>query len=107
MAYATKVFMYFSEDLLHELREFSCVKTLEILGVYWKKDPAFEPKASLDSVRVFVKGLGYEGELILTGPKFYSKALGKGGYGGIDLAMLVHGMSFVQAVNALRYGPWW
>ena len=103
--------MYFSEDLLRELREYPCAKTLDILGAHWKKDPSFEPKANPDSVRVFVRGPGYEGELILTGQKFYSKVLGKGGPGGIDLAMLVYGMSFVQAVSALRYGPsygpWW
>lgn len=60
---------------------------LDVLGLYWKRDPDFVPIKDKSTVRLNVSvGTGVV-ELLATGPKWYDTRAEKGGGGAIDLTM--------------------
>jgi hypothetical protein len=90
------------EATLTKLRGLDCQEVLEKLDIYSKKDIFFKPKGNPKTSRIFVNSLKFEGEMIVTGPKFYCPVLGKGGFGAIDLLMFLERLSFRNAVTKLE-----
>jgi hypothetical protein len=89
------------EAILRHLRRIPCEEVLKGLDFYHKRDLTFKPIANRLTKRVYVSGSKFEGELIVTGPKFFCPALGKGGCGSIDLLMFLDGATFFGAVIKL------
>lgn len=72
---------------------------LDVLGLYWKRDPDFVPMKDKSTVRLHVAlGAGVV-ELLATGSKWYDSRAEKGGGGAIDLAMHLLKLDFVAAVK--------
>jgi hypothetical protein len=92
------------ETTLKNLRNISCERVLKVLDldVYSKKDIDFKPKLNKETVRVYVHSSKFEGELIITGPKFFSADLDRGGCGAIDLLMFLETVNFREAVLKLK-----
>nr|WP_017166853.1 hypothetical protein [Xanthomonas phaseoli] len=72
------------------------LEALDLLGVYWKRDPDFRPLKDKTTIRVNVS-IG--GELLATGRKWFDTRAEKGGGGAIDLAMHLFRLDFVSAVK--------
>jgi hypothetical protein len=89
------------ENVLEKLRHVSCRTILRDLNIYYKPDITFKPKNNSSTSRVFVNSTKFEGELILTGPRFFCPILDKGGYGAIDLVMFLEGTTFLEAVKII------
>jgi hypothetical protein len=71
------------------------------LGFFWRRDPDFQPEKDQRTVRLYVSREGSAWELLVTGAKWFDTRANKGGGGGIDLAMHLAGLDFVQAVKLL------
>jgi hypothetical protein len=89
----------FSPALLARLREMSVPDALDGLGLYWKRDPDFQPIKDKATARLNVSIGGGVVELLATGPKWYDTRQEKGGGGAIDLAMHLLRLDFVSAVK--------
>lgn len=94
----------FPPALLDELREMPVPAALDLLGLYWKRDPDFRPIKDKHTARVNVSIGGGVVELLTTGPKWYDTRAEKGGGGAIDLAMHLLRLDFVSAVKRLSAG---
>ncbi|PLL22862.1 MULTISPECIES: hypothetical protein [Pseudomonadota] len=92
----------FSPELLARLREMSVTSALELLGLYWKRDPDFRPTKDPRTVRLYVSLDGGMVELLATGPKWFDARRGQGGGGAIDLTMYLLRLDFVAAVKRLE-----
>ncbi|HHL0209583.1 TPA: hypothetical protein ACQZPA_005158 [Klebsiella quasipneumoniae subsp. similipneumoniae] len=92
----------FPPALLAQLRDMPVSDTLDLLGVYWKRDPDFRPMKDKATVRVNVSLGGGVVELLATGPKWYDTRAEKGGGGAIDLTMHLLRLDFVSAVKRLE-----
>nr|WP_196479634.1 hypothetical protein [Xanthomonas translucens] len=75
---------------------------LDILGLYWKRDPDFQPLQDKTTVRVNVSIGGGVVELLATGPKWFDTRAHQGGGGAIDLAVHLLRLDFVSAVKRLQ-----
>lgn len=91
----------FPPALLAELRDMPVSAALDLLGLYWKRDPDFRPIKDKHTTRVNVAIGGGMVELLTTGPKWYDTRAEKGGGGAIDLAMHLLRLDFVSAVKRL------
>lgn len=91
----------FPPELLARLREMSVSEALDLLDLYWKRDPDFRPMKNKATVRINVAVGGGNVELLATGPKWYDTRREKGGGGAIDLAMHLLRLDFVAAVKRL------
>lgn len=67
-----------------------------------KQDVTFVPRKSLGTTRWHVTANGTDFELLCTGPRFLDTRSNRGGGGAVDLAMHLHGVSFTEAVKALK-----
>lgn len=92
----------FPPELLARLRGMSVVASLELLELYWKRDPDFRPLKEKNTERVHVSVGGGVVELLATGSKWYDTRVEKGGGGVIDLAMHLLRLDFVSAVKKLE-----
>lgn len=92
----------FSPELLARLRAMSVTATLDLLELYWKRDPDYRPIKDKHTERVNVSIGGGVIELLATGTKWYDTRAEKGGGGAIDLAMHVMRLDFVSAVKELE-----
>lgn len=92
----------FPPELLARLRDMPVADTLDLLGVYWKRDPDFRPMKDKATVRLNVSIGGGGVELLATGPKWYDTRAEKGGGGAIDLTMHLLRLDFVSAVKRLE-----
>lgn len=92
----------FPPALLARLRDMPVSDTLDLLGVYWKRDPDFRPVKDKATMRVNVAIGGGSVELLATGPKWYDTRAEKGGGGAIDLTMHLLRLDFVSAVKRLE-----
>lgn len=92
----------FRPELLEGLREMSVPASLDLLGLYWKRDADFKPVKDRHTERVNVSIGGGVVELLATGPKWYDTRTEKGGGGAIDLAMHLLRLDFVSAVKRLE-----
>jgi hypothetical protein len=90
------------EPILEKLRRLPCEAVLRRLDLYFKFDATFKPVKNPETARVFVDGPKFEGELIVTGSRFFCPVRAMGGCGAIDLVMFMEGLSFVRAVRKLR-----
>lgn len=90
----------FSE--LRRLRQIPAALVLETLATYAKRDSTFIPAKSLKTERWYATVGNYQFELLLNGSKFYDTRNKVGGGGAIDLAIHLHGLSFIDAVGLLR-----
>ncbi|WP_425599853.1 hypothetical protein, partial [Xanthomonas phaseoli] len=91
----------FAPALLAKLQVMPVPMALDLLGLYWKRDPDFRPLKDKETIRVNVSiGAGVV-ELLVTGPKWYDTRGDKGGGGAIDLAMHLLRLDFVTAVKRL------
>ena len=71
----------------------------------WRRDPDYVPEKDKRTVRLFVSTpAGASWELLITGSKWYDTRARQGGGGGIDLAMHLLRVDFVQAVKLLAKG---
>ncbi|SMR01213.1 hypothetical protein NBC2815_04002 (plasmid) [Xanthomonas fragariae] len=59
----------FPPELLAQLRVMPVTEALDLLGLYWKRDPDFRPLKDKATVRVNVSIGGGVVELLATGPK--------------------------------------
>ncbi|WP_045757465.1 hypothetical protein XACN24_15775 (plasmid) [Xanthomonas albilineans] len=75
---------------------------LDLLGLYWKRDPDFRPLKDKETIRVNVSISAGVVELLTTGPKWYDTRENKGGGGAIDLAIHLLRLDFVSAVKRLE-----
>lgn len=91
----------FDDADLDRLRKVSIPDALIRLGLYWKVDPDFQPEKNSNTQRLYVSVGSRVVELLVTDMKWYDSRAGKGGGGGIDLAMHLLGLDFVHAVKAL------
>ncbi|EPH6076889.1 TPA: hypothetical protein ACV5PZ_004985 [Escherichia coli] len=91
----------FRPELLARLRDMPVPTALDLLGLYWKRDPDFRPLKDKRTERVHVSVGGGVVELLATGPKWYDTRAEKGGGGAIDLAMHLLRLDFVSAVKQL------
>ncbi len=89
----------FPPALLARLREMPVPDALNGLGLYWKRDPDFQPIKDKATTRLNVSIGGGVVELLATGPKWYDTRQEKGGGGAIDLAMHLLRLDFVAAVK--------
>lgn len=92
----------FSPELLEQLRVMPVTDVLDVLGLYWKRDPDFVPVKDKTTVRLNVALGGGGCELLVTGPKWYDTRAEKGGGGAVDLAMHLLRLDFVSAVKRLK-----
>ncbi|CEE18610.1 MULTISPECIES: hypothetical protein [Xanthomonas] len=92
----------FPPELLARLRDMPVPEALDLLGVYWKRDPDFWPLKDKTTIRVNVSIGGGGVELLATGPKWFNTRAEKGGGGAIDLAMHLFRLDFVSAVKRLE-----
>ncbi|MBD4879864.1 hypothetical protein GUF72_21400 [Xanthomonas citri pv. citri] len=92
----------FRPELLARLRDMPVSEALDVLGLYWKRDPDFRPLKDKATVRLNVSQGGGVVELLATGPKWYDTRAEKGGGGAIDLAMHLFRLDFVAAVKRLE-----
>ena len=90
----------FSE--LQRLRQIPAIITLAALATYAKRDSTFLPTKSLNTERGHASVGSFQFELLLNGPKFYDTRTKVGGGGAIDLAIHLHQLSFIDAVELLR-----
>jgi hypothetical protein len=91
----------FNPSTLTRLRDLPSEAVLARLAVELKPDPTFAPLKNADSRRWHAHTARGDFEILTTGPKWYDTRARKGGGGGIDLAMHVLGLSFVEAVKRL------
>lgn len=91
----------FSSELLESLRLMSVTASLDVLGLYWKRDPDFQPVKNTATVRLHVAVETQFFELLVTDNKFYDTRAGKGGGGAVDLTMYLLKLNFVAAVKRL------
>lgn len=92
--------LQFSE--LQRLRQIPAVFALAGLATYAKRDCTYLPTKSLGTERWHATVGNAQFELLLHGPKFYDTRAKVGGGGAIDLAIHLHRLSFVDAVELLR-----
>ncbi len=92
--------LHFSE--LQHFRQVPAVIALAALATYAKRDSTFVPGKSLTTERWHASVGSYQFELLLNGPKFYDTRAKVGGGGAIDLAIHLHRLNFVDAVQLLR-----
>jgi hypothetical protein len=107
MARASRV--AFQDETLARLRRMPLAQVLDTLadqgGVLWRRDADFVPERDQRTVRLVVTSpSGLVSEIVATGVKWYDLRSGKGGGGGIDLAMHVLDIDFVRAVKLLTGG---
>ena len=105
-----KVRRSFGTATLTRLREMPASDALAVLAINVKADPTYRPIQADRSRRWHARTSSGEFEILTTGPKWYDTRAHRGGGGGIDLAMHVLGLSFVDAVRRLtgdigRDGP--
>jgi hypothetical protein len=91
----------FDDADLDRLRDVSIPDALTRLGLYWKADPDFQPTKNSNTQRLYVSVGSRVVELLVTDIKWYDARADEGGGGGIDLAMHLLRLDFVQAVKAL------
>lgn len=92
----------FPGSLIIKLNDMPILETLDLLGLFWKKDPDFVPRADKNTCRVFVNvPSGYVFELVVTGTKFFDTKSEAGGGGAISLAKYLLDLDFVPAVKLL------
>jgi hypothetical protein len=87
---------------LQRLRQIPAAVALAALTAYAKRDSSFVPTKSLKTERWHATVGSYQFELLLNGPKFYDTRAKFGGGGAIDLAIHLHRLSFIDAVELLR-----
>jgi hypothetical protein len=87
---------------LAEWRSMPASQVLVRLADHAKADREYTPTNWPDSTRWHASVAGTEFELICTGARFYDTRARVGGGGAVDLAMLLTGSSFNDAVNFLR-----
>lgn len=87
---------------LRRLRQIAAVITLAALTTYAKRDSTFLPAKSFKTERWHATVGSFQFELLLNGPKFYDTRAKVGGGGAIDLAIHLHCLNFVDAVDLLR-----
>ncbi|WNJ25389.1 hypothetical protein RMA73_00360 (plasmid) [Xanthomonas translucens pv. translucens] len=92
----------FPPELLAQLRDMPVTEALDLLGLYWKRDPDFQPQKDKATVRVNVSIGGGVIELLATGPKWFDTRADQGGGGAIDLALHLLRLDFVSAVKRLQ-----
>ena len=93
----------FDPAVLTQLRSMPVTEVLDRLGLHWQRDPDFRPQHDPRTMRLYVTVGSSVIEIIATGPKFYDTRAKRGG-GGIDLAMHLLRLSFVDAVKRLSRG---
>jgi hypothetical protein len=91
----------FSPVTLQGFRQMASQDVLALLTVHLKADPTYLPVKDPDSRRWHARTTHGEFEILTTGAKWYDTRAKKGGGGGIDLAMHVLGLSFLDAVKFL------
>jgi hypothetical protein len=91
------------EKTLETLRGISCQRVLQAFSstIFSQKDDEFSPKLNPRTTRIYVRSSKFEGELIITGPKFFSQDLDRGGCGAIDFLMFLEALTFRAAVVKL------
>jgi hypothetical protein len=99
----------FDDDTICWVRELPLSVVLDKLGdaglLFWRRDLEFVPEKDKRTIRVFVcTPAGSSWELLFTGSKWYDTRARKGAGGGIDLAMHLLRVDFVQAVKLLARG---
>ncbi|WP_425527316.1 hypothetical protein [Xanthomonas phaseoli] len=93
----------FPPALLAELQTMPVPAALDLLGLYWKQDPDFQPLKDKATRRLYVSLGNGVVELLATGPKWFDTRADKGGGGAIDLAMYLMRLDFVSAVKQLDF----
>ena len=71
---------------------------------HFKVDDSYRPRRSPDSVRILYRSRAREGELIVTGSKWFDIRCKVGGGGAIDLMMHLQACRFQDAVQSLTAG---
>ena len=92
---------FFDEATLTRLRAMLASDALVLLSVHVKADPTYVPVKTDRSQRWHVLTTYGEFEILTTGCQWYDTRQRHGGGGAIDLAMHIHGLSFVDAVKQL------
>jgi hypothetical protein len=91
----------FDRATLTPLREMPSEDALALLAIYCRADPTFQPVKQATTRRWHaLTGCG-EFEILTTNQKWYDTRAKIGGGGGIDLAMHLLQLSFVEAVKLL------
>lgn len=92
----------FTEAQLASLRDLGFGDVVRRLGMFAKRDLAFEPVKSAATERWHVTvDHGGVVEVVLTWPKWHEPASGAGGGGAIDLGMHLTGLPFARLVRRL------
>lgn len=89
------------KSTLARWRGLDAAMVLCAIAQHAKQDPTFAPVTSRATSRWHARVRGRDFELLLTGPKFWDTRGGRGGGGGIDLAMHLTGVDFRHAVDML------
>lgn len=92
----------FDNEEVARLRSLTVAEALNLLGLFWKVDPDYEPNKSIQSKRLNVSVGNGCFEIIATGEKWYDTRAQRGGGGAIDLTMHLHAETFPKAVKRLR-----
>lgn len=91
----------FDVAMLTRLRTMPTEDALGLLSMVLKHDQTFVPVKDAQTKRWNVSTARGEFEILTTGTKWFDTRGQRGGGGAIDLAMHLHGFSFVDAVKHL------
>jgi hypothetical protein len=91
----------FDTTMLTRLRTMPTEDALVLLSKVLKHDQTFVPVKDTQTRRWHVSTESGEFEILTTGIKWFDTRGHRGGGGVIDLAMHLHGLSFVDAVKHL------
>lgn len=91
----------FDAAMLTRLRTMPIEDALGLLSILLKHDQTFVPVKDAQTKRWHVSTARSEFEILTTGIKWFDTRGQRGGGDAIDLAMHLHGFSFVDAVKHL------
>lgn len=87
---------------LQRWQAMDAAETLQALAEWAKQDRSFRERTAKGTTRWHVCVQGKEYEVLCSGSKFFDLRQQTGGGGAVDLAMHLLGLTFKQAIRALR-----